>query len=82
MIEYLRPLWIFVFGNVALLLVILFFPAIGVVQATLEGEISTIETNFWGLSWVITSTRLIIVLVFEAVILYAVAKSFLGLKSR
>ena len=80
MTEYFRPLWIFISGNIALLLVYLFFPAIGVVQGTLETDIAGSVGNFWGLSWVITSTRVIIVVIFEAVILYAVARSILGLK--
>lgn len=78
--EYLQPLFIFVGGNLGLLLIFLFFPAIGTVQTQLQSDTAAYASNFWGWSWVVTSIRLIVVLVFEGLILFTVAKSILGLR--
>ena len=78
--DYFQPLIIFVVGNLGLLFLFLFFPAIETVQTTLEAETAGAASSFWGWSWVVTSIRFIVVLIFEGVILFAVAKSILGLK--
>jgi len=76
---YFQPLFIFVGGNIFLLFLFLFFPAFASVQTGLEADIVAEAPNFWGLSWVITSMRVMIILVVEGTILFAVAKSFLGI---
>ncbi len=78
--EYLMPLWIFVIGNVMLALFVVFFPAFGDAQSTLETASASWKANFWGFQWAMTSTRLLIGIFAEGLILFAVAKSFLGLK--
>jgi len=77
---FFSPLVIFVWGNLALLLILLFFPAIGVIQTQLESDIAGSVSNFWGLAWVITSTRVLICVIAEGLILFAVGKAFLGMR--
>lgn len=78
--EFFAPLWIFIGGNFILLLFFLFFPAIGSVQTQLESDIAADAANYWGLSAAITSTRLIIVVLFEGLILFAAGRAFLKLR--
>lgn len=78
--EYFRPLFIFVGGNIGLLFLMLFMPALGTVQTGLETDLAAEIPTFWGLSWVITSLRVLVFVFVEGLILYAVAKAFLGLR--
>ena len=78
--DFIAPLWIFIVGNIALLLLMLFFPAIGTVQTQLETDIAADAANYWGLSAIITSTRLIVFLIFETTILFFSGLAFLKLK--
>jgi len=80
--DWLQPIIIFAVGNIALLFLMLFFPALGTVQTQLEADTAGFVSNFWGLSWVVTSVKLIVFCIFEGTILFLVGKAFLGLKSR
>ena len=80
MIKYLAPLGIFIGGNVMLLFIGLFLPAINTVSETLATDTAAIADTFWGWSWVVSGTRFWVFLAVEAAILYATAKSLLRLR--
>ena len=76
--EFFRPLFIFVSGNLVVLFLFLFFSAFGDAQTALEAD--TVGWAGWGWTWIVSSTRWLIFIIAEGLILFAVAKSFLGLK--
>jgi len=78
--EYLQPLWIFLGGNLLLLIAFIFFPAIGEAQTSLTAETASVAGDIWGWSWVMASVRVIVFVFIEGLILFGVAKSILGLK--
>lgn len=77
--NYLRPLWIFVAGNIFVLFLYLFFPTIADKAADLLGATPDMAT-WWGWTWVVGSIRLIIVAVAEIIILYGTARSFMDIR--
>lgn len=78
--EFFQPLIIFVVGNVAVLFLFLFFPNIGDMETQLVSD--TAGWSGWGWSWVSTSARFLVFAIAEGVILFAVAKSILGLRKQ
>ncbi len=80
MLKYLAPLGVFIGGNFLLLIGLLFFPALKSTTDTLATGTAGIASTFWGWTWVVGSTRLIIFVIFELLILFATAKSFLKVK--
>lgn len=80
--DFFEPLIIFVTGNVVLLFGLLFWGAIGDAGTQLASDTAAVASNFWGWTWVVTSTRLLVFLIIEGLILFAVAKAFLGLRKR
>lgn len=79
--KYFEPFVVFFGGNLALLVVLLLFPAIGTASTALAANTTAIASTFWGWTWVVSGTRLWVFLGFEAVILWGTAKAFLRLKS-
>jgi len=79
--KYFAPLWVFVGGQVVLLIAFLFFPAIGDAGTQLASDTANVSSTFWGWTWVVGSVKLIVFLVLEAFVLFATAKSFLGVKN-
>jgi hypothetical protein len=80
--KFLEPLVIFVTGNLFLLVAVLLFPALGAAQTKLASDTAAHASVFWGWSWVVTGTRLFAYLAIEGGILWATAKSFLGLRDK
>ncbi len=82
--KYFAPLGIFVGGNIMLLVVFLFFPALGQAETDLASNTSAITPVFWGWSWLMTVgvIRLAVFLMFEGVILWATGKAFLAQKNK
>jgi len=80
MTKFLAPLGIFIMGNLLLLVMFIFFPAIGTASDKLAEE--TAGFMGWGWQWAVSSTRLLVFLIAELVILFAVAKSFLSSRDR
>jgi len=80
--EYMRPLWVFLLGNAAMLFLGLFLPAMADAGTQLAADTAAISGDFWGLAWVITSIRTLYYIGFELVLLFVVAKMFLNLKSQ
>ena len=81
MSKYLAPLGIFVGGQFLILIVLLFFPAIGSAADQLASDTAGMASTFWGWTWVVSGTRLWVLMVLEGIILFVTAKAFLGLKS-
>jgi len=80
MSKYLRPLGVFVTGHIALLIAFLVFPAMDTAGTQLAADTANASAavgGFWGWSWVVSSIRLIVFLVFELLILYFTARAFL-----
>lgn len=72
--KFLAPLGIFVVGMLGILLLVVFFPAVGTTQSAAVGEISSAEmSSFWGLNWALVSTRMIIFGIFLVGTLFIVA---------
>ena len=72
--KFLAPLAIFVVGMIGILVVTVFFPAIGNSQSAASSDISSAEmSSFSGLSWALTSTRLIIFCALLIGVLFVVA---------
>ena len=80
MVKYFLPLKIFVVGQLLMLGIFLFFPAIGIASNQLASATSEIASTFWGWTWVVTSVRLLIFLFGELTILFFTGKAFLGLR--
>lgn len=78
--QYFAPLGTFLFLNLLLLIPLALFPAVSTAQTQLETDMAPIAATFWGLSWVVSGTRLWIFLIFEGMILFITGKLFLGLK--
>ncbi len=78
--KYLLPLEIFVVGQLIALGVFLFLPAIGTASSELASATSAMASTFWGWTWVVSATRLLVVISLELVILWGTAKAFLGLR--
>lgn len=73
--RFLRPLWVFVSGQVIMLALFLFFPQI----ATSLTGLAAVEgagAALWGWIWLIPAARILIVIIVEGLTLYAVALSW------
>lgn len=81
MIKHLTPLWVFLGGNITLLIVFLFLPALGDAGTQLEADTAGIASIFWGWSWVVGSVKLLVFLVLEMLVLFATAKAFLATRN-
>ena len=79
--RYLAPLGIFAMGQLAMLLVFLLFPALGNAGSTLASETAGVANTFWGWTWVVTSIKLIVFLMFEAAILWVTGRALFAQKS-
>lgn len=78
--KYLTPLWVFVGGNLCLLIAWLFMPAIGTAGTQLAADTANISSTFWNWTWVVGSVKLLVYVAFELVVLYSTAKAFLAVK--
>lgn len=81
MSQYFRPLWVFIGGNLLLLILWMFLPSIGDAGDTLAAATAEHASTFWGWSWASSSVKIIVVIVGELLILYATARAFLSNKS-
>ena len=80
MSKYLFPLKVFIGGHVALLIAFLVFPAMDTAGTQLAADTANASASvggFWGWTWVVSSIRLIVFLVFELLILFGTARAFL-----
>ena len=78
--KYLTPLWVFVFGNLCLLVVFLFLPAVGTAGEQLASNTASMAPVFWGWTWVVSSIKLWVFLVFEGAVLFMTAVAFLKVR--
>lgn len=78
--DFFSPLFIFIGGNIALAFAMLLFPGVGSATTQLASDVSDVASNFWGLSWVITSARLFLFIGFEMTILFFTGLAFLKLR--
>jgi len=76
--KYLAPLGIFAFGQIVLVLVLLFMPAIGSAADEMAAETAGWVAKGWGWGWVSNSTRLIVFIMLELFTLFLTAKAFLS----
>jgi len=58
--QFFLPLGIFITGMIMLLFSTLFYPNIDAATTQLNSETAAIQANYWGLTWVIGSTRLLV----------------------
>ncbi len=75
--KYLAPLGVFCGGQLMLLIVFLFLPAVGTAGTKLAADTAAIGNNFWGWTWVVSSVKLWVWLAFELAVLYATALAFI-----
>ena len=74
LIKWLAPLTIFVVGMTTILIVTIFFPAIGSTQDSAISAIGPSQMSaFTGLSWAMTSTRLLLFIGLIFVVLITLA---------
>ena len=81
--KYLLPLKVFVGGQVVMLVVYLFFPALGDAGTQLAADTAAASASvggFWGWTWVVGSVKLIVFLTLEMVIFYATARAILAVR--
>lgn len=78
MLSYLRPLGIFIGGNLLLLIMWLFLPAIGNAGTQLAASTAEHASTFWGWSWVVSSIKILVVVFGELLILFFTARDFLS----
>jgi len=81
MSKYLTPLWVFAGGQLLLLILWIFIPAIG--QAGIDLATATEEhaSTFWGWGWASNSLKILVVVVGELCVLYATFRAILATKS-
>lgn len=79
--EYLRPLGIFIGGNLLLLILWLFLPTIGNSATQLAADTAEHASTFWGWAWVVSSIKILIVIIGELGVLFAAGWAFLHSKS-
>lgn len=78
MSKYLAPLGIFVTGHIFMLMLFLFFPALGDSVTALNASVNeTVKATFWGWEWVSGSIRVWVFLFSEMFILGATAIAFI-----
>jgi len=80
MLKYIRPLGIFLGGNILLLILFLFFGAFGNAAEQLQSDTAAIASTFWAWDWAVTSVRLWIYISAELAILFLTAKAFLAVR--
>ncbi len=80
MMKYLRPLGVFLGGQLFLLIVFLFLPAIGTAGTGLAAATAEYDTVFWGWTWAVGAVKLWVVLFLELIVLYVTARTFLATK--
>lgn len=78
MSNYLRPLWIFLVGQLGCLVAWLFIPALGVVETELVADTAVVQAqyNFWNWSWAANSLRFLVIIVWELCVIWAAGKAF------
>ena len=76
--KYMFPLWVFVSGQIVLLIVLLFLPAVGAAGDNLAAETAHWATIGWGWGWISNSTRLIVFIMLELTIMFLTGKAFLS----
>jgi len=81
MSKYLTPLWVFAGGQLLLLILWIFIPAIGEAGSTLAAATAEHASTFWGWSWASNSLKILVVVVGELFVLYATFKAILATKS-
>jgi hypothetical protein len=74
--KYLMPLWIFCVGQVFILVLYLFFPALTRGLNILYEDTETAGAVLWGWDWVVGSARLLIVVMAELLVCYGTAITF------
>jgi hypothetical protein len=74
---YLKPLFCFVGGQFFLLIVFLFFPALNDASVKLASDTAPYASTFWGWTWVVSSTRLIVWVALEFAVIFASMMTFL-----
>ncbi|MBU1173300.1 MAG: hypothetical protein KKD44_27350 [Proteobacteria bacterium] len=81
--QFFAPLFIFVGGNLCLLIANLFMPAVDTVQAQLAADTAAVAGTFWGWSWLMTSgvARWFLYLLIEGFILFATLRAFLAIRN-
>ena len=75
LMKWLAPLTIFVVGMITILILTIFFPAIGSTQDSAISAIGPSQmSTFTGLSWAMTNTRLLLFigLIFVVLIILAI----------
>jgi len=81
MFQYLKPLLVFIGGNLLLLVLWLFLPSIGDAGTALSAATAAHASTFWGWGWVSSSIKIIVVVLGELVVLYGTFRAFLSAKS-
>ena len=75
--KFFSPLKVFVAGEIFILIGMLFFTTIGSTAANTAGNASAYSSTFWGVSWVLGSTRLLVFIVLELVVFGSTALAFI-----
>ena len=78
MSKYFKPLWVFLGGNLLLLILWLLLPAIGGAGDALAAATAEHADTFWGWGWASNSTRLLVVLIGELLVIYGTFRAFLS----
>jgi hypothetical protein len=73
----MAPLVIFASGMIMLAISTIFYPAIGTAATQLQSDTSSISSYYWGFSWAMGSTRLILFMVGIFCILISAAIAWL-----
>ncbi len=78
--QWLAPLGVFAMGQILVLFLTLFLPAIDAAKDILNSETVAISGFAWGWTWLMSQgvVRFIIYFIVEALILWATAKAFLA----
>ena len=80
MTKYFGPFGIFLGGNMVLLLLFLFLPAIGTSGEQLAAETASYAENFWGWDWVVGNVKFWVFFILEAAVLFMTARAFLKVR--
>jgi len=81
--QWLAPLWIFIGGNLILLVLFLFMPGIDSAVNSTAIATANVSSTFWGWSWVTSSgtVRFLLYAFFELCVLFSAGYALLKSKT-
>jgi len=79
--NFFAPMGVFIVGQLVVLFIALFLPAIGTIGDQLAADSAAMAPTFWGWSWVAGSVKFWVILIVEGIVLFSTGVAFLKSRS-